>query len=230
MAGSPARPTRRRSAPVKSWRVSSDSVTSLPVSIRPQVDTLTNNDSLWPRCFFQLASPSLSRISLSAVPLSGIRSSASATHISSTPSSEDRSYWRMKDSTALWSLARRRTRDTRSAARSITFSRSTGGKVAWASRSLTASVSSRSQAAVMRARAGSIPVGSSGLSMGWVTDLAGTRAGWRTAGLYAWGGAHASVWGVAVPQMAAAHIYMWARELAYAGQRRDVGWTGPCRP
>ena len=115
ITGSPARPTRRFSAPVKSRRVSSARLTSWPVSIRPQVEALTKTESLVPMCFFQSASPSLSRISLSAVALSGMRSSASATHMSSTPSSLERSYWRMKDSTALCWSARARTRATSSA-------------------------------------------------------------------------------------------------------------------
>ena len=169
MVGSPTRVTSRRIAPPKSLRVPS-SLTIWPVSIRPQVEALTSSDSLRPRCLRQFASPSLSRISLSVVIVSGMRSSASATHISSTPSSLDRSYWRMKDSTTLWSFARERTRLTSAAARSTTSSRSSGGRSAWSSRSLTASVSSRNQAAVMRARAGATVSGSSGLSMGWVTE------------------------------------------------------------
>ena len=171
MVGSPTRVTIRRSAPLKSSRVPSARLTRRPVSSRPQVEALTSSDSLRPRCLRQFASPSLSRISLSVVVLSGMRSKASATHISNTPSSLDKSYWRMKDSTTLWSLARARTRVTSAAARSTTCSRSAGGRSAWSSRSLTVSVSSRSQAAVMRARAGVTWTGSSELSMVGVTDV-----------------------------------------------------------
>ncbi len=64
--------------------------TSLPVSSRPQVAALTNNDGLWPRCDCQLPLLILSRISASRVALSGMRSSASARHISATPSWLDR--------------------------------------------------------------------------------------------------------------------------------------------
>ena len=84
-----------------------------PVSIRPQVEALTSSELDWPTCESQSASPSLSRISLSAVAWSGMRSRASATHISSTPSSEDRSYSRMKASTMAGSAARTRVRSTR---------------------------------------------------------------------------------------------------------------------
>ncbi len=99
ITGSPTRPTRRLKAPCTSRLVSSARSTRWPVSIRPQVEALTSTDSDWPTWRFQSASPSLSRISASAVSWSGMRSSASATHISSTPSSLPRSYWRMKDST-----------------------------------------------------------------------------------------------------------------------------------
>ena len=86
---------------------------------------------------------SLSAMSLSAVSLSGMRSRASATHINSTPSSLERSYWRMKDSTAVCRSAFARTRATSSVARASTRSRSAGGKAAWATSSSIARVSSR---------------------------------------------------------------------------------------
>src|SRR5690606_11765945 len=160
--GSPTRPTRRLNAPGTSWRVMSLRLTRRPVSISPQVEALTSTDSLWPRCFSQSASPSLSRISLSAVSWSGMRSSASATHISSTPSSLPRSYWRMKASIAPWWAARARTRRTRSVARASTSAWRAGSRRACSSSSRTWVVSSRSQAAVMAARRGeAVPGGSS---------------------------------------------------------------------
>ena len=57
-----------------------------PVSSNAQVEALTNSDSLVPRCACQSAFASLSAISRSAVAASGMRSSASARHISTMPS------------------------------------------------------------------------------------------------------------------------------------------------
>ena len=61
-------------------------VTSLPVIIRPHVAAFTNSDGAWPMCDFQSPLLILSRISASRVARSGMRSSASARHISATPS------------------------------------------------------------------------------------------------------------------------------------------------
>ncbi|MNE10323.1 hypothetical protein D3C80_1030310 [compost metagenome] len=86
--GSPLLPMMRLSEEVRP-----DSLwveTSLPVSSRPQVAALTNSDGLLPRCGCQLPVLILSRIRASRVPLSGMRSSASARHISATPSWDDR--------------------------------------------------------------------------------------------------------------------------------------------
>src|SRR5690606_17243274 len=63
--------------------------TSLPVSIRPQAAALTNSEGALPRCSFQFPSRILSRIRASRVAASGIRSSASARHMSATPSWDD---------------------------------------------------------------------------------------------------------------------------------------------
>ena len=60
--------------------------TSLPVSIRPQVEALTNRLSDWPKCDAQSAVPIFSAISRSRVSSSGVRSRASARHISASPS------------------------------------------------------------------------------------------------------------------------------------------------
>ncbi|MCY1195365.1 hypothetical protein D9M72_66830 [compost metagenome] len=82
--GSPPLPIRRVSA------LDSDcsllTATSLPVIIRPQVAALTNSDWEPPMCDFQSPRATLSRISASRVARSGMRSSASARHISATPS------------------------------------------------------------------------------------------------------------------------------------------------
>ena len=63
--------------------------TSLPVNSSPQVAALTNSDGLRPICDCQLPLLILSRIRASRVALSGMRSSASARHISATPSCEE---------------------------------------------------------------------------------------------------------------------------------------------
>ena len=189
ITGSPTRPTRRLKAPCASRRVSSARSTRWPVSISPQVEALTSTESERPMCRFQSASPSLSRISRSAVSSSGMRSSASATHISSTPSSLPRSYWRMKASIAPWSAARARTRRTRSVAVACTAARSAApqpgrGWRAMASNACTCALSSSVQAAVIAARKASMwtgragEAGSGGVCMAAMAGVAvGPRAG-----------------------------------------------------
>ena len=63
--------------------------TRRPVNNSPQVAALTNRDGLRPMCDCQLPLLILSRINASRVALSGIRSRASARHISATPSCEE---------------------------------------------------------------------------------------------------------------------------------------------
>ena len=126
----------------------------------------------------QSASPSLSRISLSAVARSGMRSSASATHISSTPSSLDRSYWRMKASTISGSAPRTRVRSTRPVATACTCACSASGRRAASSRPSRCPASSACHAAVIRARSGAGGPGSSGLRIG-VTGVQDERASAR---------------------------------------------------
>ena len=63
--------------------------TSLPVTTSPHAAALTNRDGLLPRCACQSPPRSLSRISASRVAASGMRSKASARHISATPSCDD---------------------------------------------------------------------------------------------------------------------------------------------
>ena len=90
ITGSPARAIRRVSA---ADRLRSLTVAvSLPVTTRPQVAALTNSDRPPPRCERQSPSAILSRISASRVAVSGMRSSASARHISATPSWLDSEY------------------------------------------------------------------------------------------------------------------------------------------
>ena len=107
---------------------------SLPVSIRPQVEALTNTRSLLPRWAAQSASRSLSAISASAVSWSGMRSSDSARHISSTPSSEDKSYSCIRASSDDWSRLRARTPRTSSPAAAQMATASSSGRAARASR------------------------------------------------------------------------------------------------
>ena len=71
---------------------------SLPVTTRPQVAAFTNGDGLWPRCAAQSPGAILSRMSRSRVGASGMRSSASARHMSATPSVLDSEYSRIKAS------------------------------------------------------------------------------------------------------------------------------------
>ena len=119
--GSPSLLAMRPSQPPTSAKSVGVTLTSLPVSIIPQVPALTSIESLSPRCFFQSPCANLSLISLSAVIASGMRSSASATHISSTPSCEPRSYCVRKD--CMPALARCRFRTDCTSLRAVVSTR-----------------------------------------------------------------------------------------------------------
>ena len=95
--GSPARATRRLKMPVR-LRSSVSRLTMRPVSISAQVEALTNRLSERGTWWAQSVEPILSRIRRSTVSASGMRSSASARHMRTTPSREDRSYSCMKAS------------------------------------------------------------------------------------------------------------------------------------
>ena len=140
--GSPLRFTRRFNAILKLPCVPADKATSFPVSIKPQVEAFTNTEELLPRCDSQSASPSLSAISFSAVSSSGIRNRASARHINTTPSSEERSYSCMNASSTPCSAFRLRTEATRLQARSFTRSEADGSRRATVSNFWTMPVSS----------------------------------------------------------------------------------------
>ncbi len=112
ITGSPLRATSRFSNERGSRSASPSMRTSRPVSISAQVDALTNSNSLWPMWRSQWAPPILSAMSLSAVSASGTRSSASARHMSITPSWLDRSYSCMKASRPPSSRAFSRIRST----------------------------------------------------------------------------------------------------------------------
>ena len=90
MTGSPTRETRRFSVPPRFFS-SPSRWTMRPVSISAQVPALTKVLCEAPSRLAHSVLPILSRISRSTVSVSGMRSSASAMHISTTPSREDRS-------------------------------------------------------------------------------------------------------------------------------------------
>ena len=87
--GSPRRLISRR-APAAGLEGSEPS--TRPVSISAQVEALTSGEKEFPRCALQFDGAILSSIRSSIVSASGTRRSASARHISPTPSSVDRPY------------------------------------------------------------------------------------------------------------------------------------------
>ena len=90
ISGSPLLPINRVSA--ASIAPSLFVANSLPVSSNPHDAAFTNSDELRPTCWRQSPWPILSRINALRVAASGMRSSASARHISATPSSLDSAY------------------------------------------------------------------------------------------------------------------------------------------
>ena len=114
ITGSPPRASSRVSAAPSPSSVSA--ATSRPVTSRPQVAALTKSGAPWPRCARQSPRATLSRMSASRVASSGMRSSASARHISATPSGEESAYSWTSASTPI-ARGRARSRATRSAAR-----------------------------------------------------------------------------------------------------------------
>ena len=149
--GSPPRPMRR----VRAWpsEASLVVVVSRPVTTRPQVAALTKSDGLRPTWARQSPPAILSRMSASRVARSGMRSSASARHISATPSWLDSAYSRTSPSTP----PRRgllRSRSTRPRATAVASAAAAGERVAPSSSAATQSGSGRRQAAVMAARSG----------------------------------------------------------------------------
>ena len=149
--GSPPRPIRRTSA---DDRLCSLLVAvSRPVSIKPQVAAFTNSDGLWPRWARQSPPPILSRISASRVSSSGMRSSASARHISATPSWLDSAYSWISPSTPPDGVFSRSASTSRVASVRARAVRA-GVSFACSIRGGRHSVSGRRQAAVMAARSG----------------------------------------------------------------------------
>ncbi len=94
-----------------------------PVSSRPQVAAFTNSEGLRPRWACQSPAPILSRIRASRVSSSGMRSSASARHISATPSWLDSAYSWIRASTPpplpVFSCSRSTSQRARAVARSV---------------------------------------------------------------------------------------------------------------
>ena len=99
-------------------------LTTRPVIIRPQVDALTINPLSSFKCFFQSATLILSRISASAVALSGTRIKASARLINKIPSWVSKLYSSSNESTILTALSLLRTCSTKLAVCSAAASRS----------------------------------------------------------------------------------------------------------
>ena len=95
-SGSPQRARRRPS--VEESSTSSNLPESLVPTMRLQPAALTNNERPSPMCELQSPEAILSRISASRVAMSGIRSSASARHMSTTPSLEESEYSRTRAS------------------------------------------------------------------------------------------------------------------------------------
>ena len=90
ITGSPRVAVRRFTQLSVCWVISASRLTSWPVSIRLQVEALTNNDSDLPLWAPQLPPRIFSAIRRSAVRASGTRSRASARHIRATPSALER--------------------------------------------------------------------------------------------------------------------------------------------
>ena len=160
--GSPPRLTMRRSAALRP--LSLCVATSRPVSSRPQVAALTNSDGLCPRCCCQLPWPILSRMSASRVAASGMRSSASARHISATPSFDDSANSCSRPCTRParpLSSARSRTLCDRRNASACVCCACASLMLAWLSRPGSSSGSGCRVAAVMAARRG--PAASGGV-------------------------------------------------------------------
>jgi hypothetical protein len=126
--GSPARAASRPNQVPALSALSASRLTSFPVSIIPQVPAFTSSERFFPTCFSQSPCESLSRMRRSAVAASGMRSSASATHMSSTPSCEDRSYSRRKDCMPATAFCCERTFSTSSRARRSTRCAASGAR------------------------------------------------------------------------------------------------------
>ena len=126
---------------------------SLPVMSRPQVAAFTNNDGLLPMWACQSAVEILSRIMASRVAESGMRSNASARHMSAMPSWLDSEYsWISPATLPPLSAFFRRSATTSSRASDLAAAASAGGRLAASSSSGRHSVSGRRQALVMRVR------------------------------------------------------------------------------
>ncbi|OIQ73661.1 hypothetical protein GALL_447020 [mine drainage metagenome] len=95
ITGSPSRFTALRRCPTMPGSRSSS---TLPVSIKAQVEAFTRLDADRPRCRPQSLGAILSSISASIVSASGTRKSASARHINAMPSSVESPYSARKTS------------------------------------------------------------------------------------------------------------------------------------
>ena len=150
ISGSPPLPISRVSDEVRLFSLLVEVI--LPVSIRPQTAALTNIDGEWPRCACQSPWLILSRISASRVALSGMRSSASARHISATPSWLESENSCTSASTPPVSFLLRRPSTNRVASDSMAWRCTASGVCASCTSTGRHSGSGRCQAAVMAAR------------------------------------------------------------------------------
>jgi len=178
ISGSPPLPTMRAS---ELERLDSLCVaTSLPVSSSAQVAALTNSDGLRPRCSCHWPVLTLSRISASRVAGSGIRSSASARHISATPSCDDSEYSWSKPCTSPSRpppLGRSRSACARRRASACAALARAGSRRAASSNGGTTSGSGRRVAAVIARRSGVRSPASGMSSPAAITAPRGRRGG-----------------------------------------------------
>ncbi len=166
ITGSPRRPARLRMKPGRSAFACSSGSMILPVSIRLQVEALTKRDPERPAWLAQSAEEIFSAISLSRVSSSGVRSSASARHISASPSGVERPNSCRKLSTTPWRRACRRAALTSSTASSRTASASAPSGSAAISAATAAVSSSYLRASRLSQSIGAGVVAAAGAGMG----------------------------------------------------------------
>ena len=149
ISGSP--PLRRSEVTAASSAESLRESTSWPLTSNPHAAALTNSDGLLPTCARQSPRPILSRINRSRVAGSGMRNSASARHISATPSRESSENSSISASTPPAVLRAARTPCASDAARRWVAASACGVNAASSNSAWTAAASSMRYAAAIRA-------------------------------------------------------------------------------
>ena len=152
ISGSP--PLRSSDASACSSAPSLRVSTSLPVTRSPHAAALTNSDGDTPTCARQSPRPILSRMSRSRVAASGMRKSASATHINATPSRLSSENSSISASTPPACERSARTASASFVACACVCARTSGAKRASAASARTVDASSARCAASMRSRSG----------------------------------------------------------------------------